>query len=299
MKRLELKGVIPAVLTPYTAEHQIDVEALKAYVDFLINNGVHGLFAAGTNGEGMLLSTQEKKTIIETVTTQAAGRVPVIAHTGAMNTEETLELTRFAQSVGADAAAIVTPWYFAHDEESLYRHYGAVAEVCPDFPIFIYNLPGNAKNDMKPALVKRLKDNFANIIGIKDSSKDLNRTCDYINLLGKDFTVIIGTDSLVVPGLLMGCTGVVSAVADVFPEVMVKMYNAFVEGNMEEAVRLQYEVINLRDALKTGPYVTPYKAALQMRGVNVSGYKPPFRLPNEKELASMRTKLEALGVIPR
>ncbi|MDI6812035.1 MAG: 4-hydroxy-tetrahydrodipicolinate synthase [Desulfitobacteriaceae bacterium] len=297
MQSLELKGVIPAVLTPYDADHHIDTQALKAYVDFLINHGVHGLFAAGTNGEGMLLSAKEKKTLIETITKQAAGRIPVIAHTGAMNSEETLELTRFAQEVGASGAAIVTPWYFAHDEESLYRHYGLAAQACPDFPIFIYNLPGNAKNDMKPGLVKRLRENFANIIGIKDSSKDLNRLCEYINLMGKDFTVIVGTDSLVVPALLMGAVGVVSAVADVYPEVMIKMYNAFVSGNLEEAVRLQYVVINLRDALKTGPYVTPYKVALQMRGVNVSGYKPPFRWPDEKELASMRAKLEKLGVV--
>ncbi|MHB1654264.1 MAG: 4-hydroxy-tetrahydrodipicolinate synthase [Desulfitobacteriaceae bacterium] len=293
----KLKGIIPAVLTPYDQEHKIDSEALRQYVDYLITNGVHGLFAAGTNGEGPLLSTAEKKELIEIITRQSAGRVPVVAHTGAMNTEETVELTRFAQEAGAAAVAIVTPWYFAHDEESLFRHYAFVAEENPEMPIFIYNLPANAKNDMKPGLVKKLRDSYPNIIGIKDSSKDLNRLCDYINLLGKDFTVIVGTDSLVVPALLMGSSGVVSAVADVFPDIMVQMYNAFISGDTKESVRLQYVVINLRDALKTGPYVTPYKAALQMRGVNVGGYKPPFRLPNETELAQMKAKLDKLGVL--
>lgn len=297
MKDFKLKGIIPAVLTPYDQNHKINSAALGAYVDYLIANGVHGLFAAGTNGEGPLLSMEEKKQLIEIITKRSDGRVPVVAHTGAMNTEETLELTRFAQEVGADAVALVTPWYFAHDEESLFRHYAYIAEQMPDMPMFIYNLPANAKNDMKPGLVKKLKDNFTNIIGIKDSSKDLNRLCDYINVLGRDFTVIVGTDSLVVPALLMGSAGVVSAVADVFPDVMVQMYDAYMSGNLQEAVRLQYVVINLRDALKTGPYVTPYKAALQLRGVNVGGYKPPFRLPTESEIAQMKAKLDKLSVL--
>jgi len=297
MKRLNLRGVIPAVLTPYDSKHQLDELSLRHYIDFLIENRVHGLFIAGTNGEGPLLKMNEKKDLIRIAVEQTARRIPVIAQTGGMSTEETVELTEYAQEVGADAVAIVAPWYFPHDNESLFKHFGTVAESVPDLPIYLYNIPSNAKNDIKPVLVKKLADHYSNIHGVKDSSKDLDRLCEYIDLMGKDFTVVIGTDSMAVPAMFMGATGVVSAVADVFPEIMVEMYEAFIAGHYQEAVRLQFLVSNIRKALKIGPYITPYKAALSLRGIPFGGIRPPFRLPKEEEVRDMKLALERLGVL--
>lgn len=297
MNELKLGGIIPAVLTPYDNNHQLDEKTLRDYINFLIDAGVHALFIAGTNGEGPALKSYEKKQVLRVIVDEAAHRLPVVAQTGEINTEETIELTEYAAGVGVDGVAIVAPWYFPHDEESLFQHFSSVAECVPELPFFIYNLPGNTQNDIKPSLVKKLANQYSNIQGVKDSSKDLNRLCDYIGMMGSDFTVVIGTDSLVVPALLMGATGVVSAVADVFPEIMVSMYDAFRAGDYKEAVRLQYLVIGLRDAMKTGPYVTPYKAALSLRGVNFGGFKPPFRLPSHEEIQKMKAKLEILGVL--
>lgn len=297
MKKLNLKGIIPAVLTPYDSKHQIDEQSLRHYIDFLIANRVHGLFIAGTNGEGPLLKMNEKKDLIRIVIEQTARRIPVIAQTGGISTEETVELTEYAQEAGVDAVGIVAPWFFPHDNESLFTHFGTVAERVPDLPIYLYNIPSNAKNDIKPVLVKKLADHYPNIQGVKDSSKDLDRLCEYLDLMGKDFTVVIGTDSMVVPAMFMGATGVVSAVGDVFPEIMVQMYEAFMAGQYQEAIRLQFLVINIRKALKIGPYITPYKAALGLRGIPFAGIKPPFRLPTEEEVGAMKLELERLGVL--
>ena len=297
MKKLNLRGVIPAVLTPYDSNHQIDEQTLRHYIDFLIENRVHGLFIAGTNGEGPVLKMNEKKDLIRIAVEQTARRIPVIAQTGGINTEETVELTEYAQEVGADAVAIVAPWYFPHDNESLFKHFGTVAESVLNLPIYLYNIPSNAKNDLKPVLVKKLANHYSNIHGVKDSSKDLDRLCEYIDLMGKDFTVVIGTDSLAVPAMLMGAMGVVSAVGDVFPEIMVQMYEEFMAGHYQEAVRLQFLVINIRKALKIGPYITPYKAALSLRGIPFAGIRPPFRLPTDEEVQEMKLALDRLGVL--
>ncbi|MDK2925377.1 MAG: hypothetical protein PWQ41_1151 [Bacillota bacterium] len=287
-------GIIVAMLTPYKEGGEVNVPALKEYVDFLISRGVHGLFPTGTNGEGPALTLEERKLVIKTVVEQAAGRVPVIAHTGAITTAETIELTRYARAAGAQAAAVVSPYYFPHDEPALEAHFIAVAEAVPDFPLYLYNIPGNAKNDLKPAFVARLRQRAQNIVGIKDSSKDLTRLEEYIAALGPNFTTIVGTDTLILPALVMGAQGVVSAVANVFPEPCVALYRAWEEGSLDEARTLQYHINRIRTVLKAGPYITPYRAALSMRGLPFAGVRPPFRALSASEEENLKKNLREL-----
>lgn len=294
--KLDLKGIIPAVLTPFV-DDEVDHKALAHYVDWLIGHGVHGLFPVGTNGEGLVLSTDERKLVAETVVKTAAGRVPVLVHTGAASTKETIALTVHARSIGADGAGVVAPFYFPHDDRCLEGHFVAVAEAVADWPIFIYNIPGNAKNDVSPKVVAAVAKRCPNVVGIKDSSKDLSRFQDYIAKMGPGFTAIIGTDALVYPALMMGGAGVVSAVANVFPEHMVKLYAAAMAGRHAEAQKLQYFANKLRDALKIGPYVSPYKKALEYRGFPIGGVRRPLRPMTDEEAAKMKQALTELGVI--
>lgn len=287
----ELKGIIVAMLTPYGEGGDVNLAALREYVDFLIERGVNGLFPSGTNGEGPALTLAERKQVIEAVVDRAAGRVPVIAHTGAITTAESIELTRHAQACGADAAAVVSPFYFPHDEAALEAHFTAVAEAVPDFPIYLYNIPGNAKNDLKPGFVARLRKRCGNIAGIKDSSKDLTRLEDYIATLGAGFTTIVGTDTLILPALVMGSAGVVSAVANVFPEPCVALYQAWQEGDLARARELQYQINRIRSVLKAGPYITPYRAALTLRGLPFGKVRHPFRELNAGEEAALKEGL--------
>lgn len=291
-----LHGVIPAILTPFKND-EVDYDTLARYTDWLINHGVHGLFPVGTNGEGLLLSTEERQKVAETVVKAAAGRVPVLVHTGAASTRETIALTRHAQAIGAAGAGVVAPFYFPHDDLGLEEHFVAVAQAVPDFPIYIYNIPGNAKNDVKPKVVAAVAKRCPNVVGIKDSSKDLSRFEDYIATLGPNFTVIIGTDALVYPAMTMGGAGVVSAVANVFPEHMVALYNAIVAGDSVKAQKLQYFANQLRDAMKIGPYVAPYKKALALRGFPIGGVRRPLRDMTEAEEAKMKEALLKLGVL--
>ncbi len=293
---LKLKGIIPAVLTPFK-EDEIDCDTLGRYIDWLINHGVHGLFPVGTNGEGALMNVQERKVVAETSVSAANKRVPVLVQTGAISTRETIELTVHARKIGADAAGVVTPYYFPHDDKCLEEHFVAVAQAVPDFPIYIYNIPGNAKNDVKPKVLKNVAERCPNVQGVKDSSKDLGRLQDYIATMGSNFTAIVGTDTLVYPALIMGGSGAVSAVANVFPEIMVSLYYAVRSGNHDQAKELQYTVNKLRDALKIGPYISPYKMALQYRGFPMGGVRQPLREMTAEEGAKMKQTLVSLGVI--
>ncbi len=292
-----IHGVIPAVLTPFTARGEVNEKALREYVDFLIDKGVHGLFPLGTNGSGPLMSVEDRKKVISIVVEQTNKRVPVIVHTGAISTSETIEVTVHAQKAGADAAAIVTPWYFPHDDVSLHLHFSAVAEAVSNLPIYLYNIPGNAKNDLKPKLVKKLAEKHSNIKGIKDSSKDLARLQDYIAALGEGYDVVVGTDALVYPALAMDATGVVSAVGNCFPELMVELYEAYKAGDLAKAKKLQYRANQVRDVLKLGSYITPYYEALKFRGVDVGEVKLPLRPLTETEKENLKNGLTNLNLL--
>lgn len=293
---LQLKGIIPAVLTPFQNE-EVDYDTLARYVDWLISHGVHGLFPAGTNGEGLLLTVEERKKVAAAVVAAAKNRVPVLIHSGAITTLETIELTRHARDIGAAGAGVVAPFYFPHDDACLEEHFVAVAQAVPDFPIYLYNIPGNAKNDIKPKVAAAIANRCPNVVGIKDSSKDLGRLQDYIAALGPKFTAIVGTDALVYPALLMGGAGVVSAVANVFPEYMVSLYNAAIAGDHTKAKELQYFANKLRDALKIGPYISPYKKALEYRGFVFGSVRRPLQEMTTEEAVKMRKALEELKVI--
>lgn len=289
-------GVIPALLTPFQND-RVDTQALKELVDFLIEGGVHGLYPNGTTGEGMLMNTSERKLVAETVLEAAGGRVPVMVHVGSFSTAETIELAQHAQSIGADAIGVVSPYFYSVDKESIFQHYCRIAESVPDLPVYIYNIPSNTRNDVTPDLAKRIADACPNIAGIKDSSKDIARLQAYVERLGSGYTVLVGSDALILPALAVGGAGVISAVASVFPREVVSVFDAYCSGDWEMARKYQYKVNRLRDILRQGPYFAGYKAALKMRGIPFGGMKSPLRGLSEEQEERLRLALEAEGVI--
>lgn len=293
-----IKGIIPAVPTPFGRDgRSIDEEALATHVEWLVNHGVHGLFICGTNGEGPLLNFAERRRVAEVVVNQARGRVPVVAQSGGITTDEAIALTRLAQETGADGAAVVTPWYYELDEASLFEHFSSVASTVPDFPIFLYNIPSHARNEISPALASRLAEAHDNVLGVKDSSKNLVRTEEFVAALGTAHSVLVGTDSLVLAALSIGAVGAVAGVANVFPEPMVALYEAFQAGNLEEARHLQTQVSALRTALKGPAGIMLYKRALELRGLRGGGPRRPAREVTDEEAAELAKRLEGLGVL--
>jgi dihydrodipicolinate synthase/N-acetylneuraminate lyase len=293
---MTLHGVIPAVLTPFAGDGQVDTGALAAYVGWLIGHGVHGLFPCGTNGEGPAMSLAQRRLVAEAVVAAAAGRVPVVVMAGCVSTEETIALTRHAREIGAVGAAIVAPWYFPHDDLALEAHFGAVAEAAPGFPLYLYDIPGNAKNAISPALAARLVDRYPQIAGVKDSSKSLDKLKAFIAAMpGRP--VIVGTDALVLEAVQAGAAGVVSAIADCFPEVMVALYDAARAGDWAKAAELQTKANRLRDILKSGPYVHPYKLAVGWRGLSFGGMRAPLRECTPLEATAIRAALTEEGFL--
>jgi len=292
-----IRGVVCPIVTPFDAEDRIDYESLRQVVDFLLSRGVDALMVGGTTGEGMLLSVDERKALCEAVVEHVAGRVPVMAHTGCISTRDTVELVRHAAAAGATAASVIVPYFFSFDDDSLFGHFVSVAGAVPDLPIFLYTFPGNARNDVSPALLSRLLRTAPTIVGIKSSNPDLVRLREYVEMGGEGFLVCCGVDGLMLQGLALGAKAQVSGNANVFPETVRALYEAFVAGDVERARSLQELVNRMRAVFHDGVTPAYFKAGLRLRGVPAGRVRPPLRELSPEELAEVERGLGALGLI--
>jgi 4-hydroxy-tetrahydrodipicolinate synthase/2-dehydro-3-deoxy-phosphogluconate/2-dehydro-3-deoxy-6-phosphogalactonate aldolase len=291
---LDLRGVVPPIVTAFDAEGRVDHDATAAHAQFVVERGVNGVFPLGTNGEFPLLTGDERRGIVKTVTD--AVDVPVIAGVGAPSTRETVANARHAESTGADGVVVVTPYYYPLDDDAAVRHYRAVAEAV-DVPVYVYHIPSKTGNDLSLTTLDRLAA-IDGIAGVKDSSKDVPWLAQAIDA-NPEQTFLAGSDSLLFAGLEIGCSGVVSAVANVFPELVVDLYDAYDAGNEAEATRLQSQVFDVRSALKRGPYMAGVKTALSLRDreFDVGGLRAPLRSMDDDERTALRDDLEALGLL--
>ncbi|HEY64397.1 MAG TPA: dihydrodipicolinate synthase family protein [Caldilineae bacterium] len=294
---LDIRGVICPIVTSFDDQNRVDFEGVRRVVDFLLSHQIDGLMVGGTTGEGMLLSIAERKALCEAVVEHVDGRVPVIAHTGCISTAETIELTCHARATGAIAASVIVPYFFTLDDESLYMHFTAVARAVPDFPIFLYTFPGNAKNDITPALLERLLEAAPNIIGIKSSNPSLIRLQEYIHIGGDGFQVFCGVDGLMLPALVLGARAQVSGNSNVFPEIFRELYEAFESGHLERAQALQCLINQIRSVFKDGITPAYFKAGLKLRGVPAGCTRPPMRELEPEELKAVEKGLRALELI--
>jgi len=285
------------MVTPFDEENHIDYGSTRQVVDFLLSKRVDCLMVGGTTGEGMLLSVAERKELCEAVVEHVAGRAPVIAHAGCMSTRDTIELTRHAESAGATAASIIVPYFFSFDNASLFDHFVSIANVVPDFPIFLYTFPGNAKNDVSPVLLKRLLSAAPNIIGIKSSNPDLIRLQEYMETGGEGFLTFCGVDGLMLPALALGARAQVSGNSNVFPETFRALYDAFAAGNMERARSLQQFINRIRMVFKDGITPAYFKAGLKLRGIPAGYVRPPMRELTPEELGEVEQELCELELV--
>lgn len=293
MKSIELKGIISPILTPMYEDESINFEELRHQVDRMIDNGIHGIFPFGTNGEGYILSAEEKKQVLEVVVYQAAGRVPIYAGSGAISTKEMIEQSKMAQAVGADVLSIITPSFAAASQEEIYTHYKTVAEAV-DLPIVLYNIPARTGNAIAPATVARLAQ-IDNIIGAKDSSGNFANILGYIEA-GKEkingtFYTLSGNDQLIIWTLLAGGTGGIAGCANVYPKTMASIYDLFVEGKIEEAKTANERIQNFRNCFKYGNPNTIVKTATALLGSNVGKCRAPFNQIPDEGIAALKKVL--------
>lgn len=284
MKAVEIKGIIPPIITPMNDDESINVAELRAQVNRQIEGGVHAIFCFGTNGEGYILNGKEKELVLRTVIEETNGRVPVYAGTGCISTKETIEQSKMAQALGADVLSIITPSFAAASQNELYEHYKAVAEAV-DMPIVLYNIPARTGNALAPATVARLAQ-IDNIVGAKDSSGNFANILAYIDAGNSKkngtFSTLSGNDQLIIWNLLAGGTGGIAGCANVYPHTMASIYNLFMEGKIEEAKAANASIASFRACFKYGNPNTIVKTAVAMLGYNVGKCRAPFnQVPEE------------------
>jgi len=289
-----IEGIIVAHTTPFNEDESIDYVSLRKYVNFVIEKGVNGIFVCGTTGEGLILSLEERKRILETVIEENKGKLTIIAHCGTINLKDTMELIDHAIKVGADGVGIVAPFYYSYSERELYHYYAEIAKEFRDVPIYLYNIPSLAKNELSISLVSKLSNEFENIVGIKDSSGNFSTILGYIYNTRKDFIVITGYDRAFFPCLMMGVKGTVTGPGGVFPEIFVKIYDSFKKKNYEECLELQKRQTMLSLALHDGTNIPVLNKALEFRGIGKGYTRRPFLPLDEEESKKLKENLRKI-----
>ncbi|AFT85277.1 4-hydroxy-tetrahydrodipicolinate synthase [Paraburkholderia phenoliruptrix] len=267
------KGIVPALITPMTADEEIDEAGLRTLVDRLIDAGVHGLFVLGTNGEFIALNEAEKLRVARIAVDQARGRVPVIAGTGAYATREVIALNHKMQDVGVDAVSVITPYFNGATQQELFTHYERIA-TGTSLPVMLYTIPAKAGITLNVDTVRRLAE-IPNIRGIKDSGGDFDRLLQLINLRRDDFAVFTGTDSMILWTLIAGGDGAVAATTNAVPGVVMSIWNNFHAGEIDAARRAQESLRALRDAFALGTLPVVLKTAATMLGMPAGPARAP------------------------
>jgi 4-hydroxy-tetrahydrodipicolinate synthase len=273
-------GIIPALVTPFNHEGEINEPVLRQLVGNMIDAGCHGIFCLGSNGEFFSLSHEEKLKVAEITVNEANGRVPVYAGTGTNSTRETIELTKKMRGVGVTAVSIITPFFVKLSQEELKNHYDVIGNAV-DLPIILYNIPGLTGNPLAPSTVLELA-KHPNIVAIKDSSGNFDNVLQYLEGTSPNFTVLVGTDSLILPTLLAGGGGAIAATANFLPKVVVSIYDKWKSGDIEAAEQEQRKLRLIRNSFQKGVLPSVLKEALNGIGLEVGLPRLPVKPLSEK-----------------
>ena len=288
------KGSMPALVTPFK-NGQVDFDALKKLVEWHIAEGSHGLVPVGTTGESPTLSQAEHGQVIEEVVKAAAGRLPVIAGAGSNNTTEGIRLIQHAESVGADAALVVTPYYNKPTQAGLIAHFTALHECC-NLPIIIYNIPGRSVVDMSPATMGELA-KLPRIIGVKDATGDLARVPKQRITCGKDFLQISGEDATALGYNAHGGVGCISVTANIAPRLCAQFQEATLAGDYKLALEIQDRLMPLHEAIFIEPGLVGVKYGLSVLGHCSDEVRLPLVGLTEGAKAKMDAAMRFAGLI--
>ena len=293
--RSVITGSIVAIVTPMAETGEVDYAALDRLVERQVLGGTSAIVSVGTSGESSTLSVTEHTEVIRRTIDAVAGRVPVIAGTGANSTSEAIELTRAALKGGADGALLVTPYYVKPPQEGLYRHFRAIAEAV-DIPQYLYNVPARTGCDMLPSTVARLAE-IPNIVGLKEALGDLDRVRELVALELPDFALYSGDDSTARASMLAGFHGNISVTANVAPDAMARMCEAAMAGDAETASEIDTTLAGLHSALFAEPNPIPVKWALAEMGLMPGGIRLPLVELDAWHHEDVRAALRTAGLL--
>ncbi|MDK2800997.1 MAG: 4-hydroxy-tetrahydrodipicolinate synthase [Clostridiales bacterium] len=296
MMNFEPKGILPAMITPLTKEGKVNEKALRKLINYLIDGGIHGIFAIGTTGEFYGLTHDEYRETIQITLDEVKGRVPVYAGASAITTKEVINLVNIAEECGADALSVLTPMFISPNQDQLYTHYKTIAENTK-LPILLYNNVPKTGVNITAATVEKLAD-IDNIIGIKDSSGDFTLTGEYIRRTrGKNFHVMLGRDTLIHAGLCYGAKGSVAACANVAPRLCADIYDKYMAGDREGSLEAQFTLAPLRLAFTLGTFPTVIKEALELLGIEAGPCMDPVGPMTDEEREQLKKVLINMGIL--
>lgn len=287
------KGSGVAIVTPFN-ERGVDFEKLKELLDWQVKNGTDAIIVCGTTGEASTMSEAEKKETIKFTVEVVNKRIPVIAGTGTNNTAASVAMSKWAESIGVDGLLVITPYYNKTTQKGLVEHFKAIAESV-NIPIVLYNVPSRTGMNLEPKTIKALCE-FKNIAAVKEASGNISQIAKIKALCGDRIDIYSGNDDQTVPIMALGGLGVISVLANIIPKDMHDMCRLYLEGNHEEALKLQLNMLALNDAIFIETNPIPVKTALNLIGMEVGDLRLPLCDMSEGNLSILKKELLSYGL---
>ena len=290
-------GIIPPVITPFTEDGEFNEKVYRQMINHLINQGVHGLFPLGTTGEFYAFSHEDVRHVFEVAVDEVKGRVPVYGGTSAISTRETIELIKIAEETKVDAVSVLTPMFVSQTQDELYEFYRTVAEKSK-LPVVMYNNKPKTNVTIAPATVARLAE-IDNIVAVKDSTGDFTNSAEYLRLTrnNKNFSVLLGRDTLIYAGLCYGASGAIASCANVAPRLVADIYDKFMAGDLKGALEAQFTLNPLRIACNMGTFPEVIKEGLELEGIPVGKCLAPIQALKPEERNKLRDILIEMNLI--
>ncbi|HIZ78614.1 MAG TPA: dihydrodipicolinate synthase family protein [Candidatus Lachnoclostridium stercorigallinarum] len=294
-----IKGVVVPILTPIDENEKIDEARLRDQVDYVIEGGVLGILAFGSNGEFYMVEEDEMERGLKIMLDQAAGRVPVYFGIGAISTKKCCRLAKMAVAAGAAGISVLQPMFLKPTEAELYNHFKTIAESVPETPMLLYNNPGRVGYTMSAGLVERLAHEVPNIVGMKDTSGDITQTSEFIRRTRDvGFKVFGGKDTLLYASLCHGAVGGVCTAANFMPELITDVYNKFVAGDLAGSLEAQFKLNPVRLSMDAASFPVAAKDMANLRGRNVGApYTPNLPTPEGPVLDKIKTEMQKAGLL--
>ncbi|MCD8195792.1 MAG: dihydrodipicolinate synthase family protein [Lachnospiraceae bacterium] len=294
-----IKGVIVPIITPIDEEELIDEAALRDQVDYVIDGGVLGILAFGSNGEFYMVEEDEMERGLKIMVSQAAGRVPVYFGIGAINTKKCVRLAKMAVANGASGISVLQPMFLKPTEEELFLHFKTIADAVPDTPMLLYNNPGRVGYTMSSKLVGRLAHEVENIVGMKDTSGDITQLQEFIRVTRDiDFRIFGGKDTLLYASMCHGAVGGVCTAANFMPELITDIYNKYVAGDLQASLEAQLKLNPVRLSMDGASFPVAAKDMAKLRGRKIGEpYRPNLSTPEGPVLDKIRTEMQKAGLL--
>ena len=294
-----IKGVIVPIITPIDADELIDEVKLRAQVDYVIEGGVLGILAFGSNGEFYVIEEDEMEKGLKIMIDQAAGRVPVYMGIGHISTKKCCRLAKMGVNCGAAGISVLQPMFLKPTETELFEHFKTIAETVPETPVLLYNNPSRTNYTLSGNLVERLATEVPNIVGMKDTSGDITQTAEFIRrTLHVGFRVFGGKDTLLYASMCHGAVGGVCTAANYMPELIVAVYDKFVAGDLEGSLEAQFKLNPIRLSMDPASFPVAAKDMANLRGRDIGiPYKPNLATPEGPILDKIRTEMQKAGLI--